>query len=70
MAIENEKQFEETQAWLAVMEKSLAELRQTVLPKNPALYEAMSKQFIYEIEKARGELDQYLGMGQPEAVVR
>lgn len=52
------------------MEKSLAELRQTVLPQNPALYAAMSKQFIYEIEKARGEVDVYLGIGQPEVVVR
>jgi hypothetical protein len=69
MAIENEKQLEETQAWLAVMEKSLAELRQTVLPKNSALYEAMSKQFIYEIEKARSEIDEYLGMCQPEEAV-
>jgi hypothetical protein len=69
MMIENEKQLEETQAWLAVMEKSLAELRQTVLPKNPALYEAMSKQFIHEIEKARDAIDQYLGICQPEAAV-
>jgi len=37
MTIENEKQLEETQNWLAVMEKSLAELRQTVLPENLAL---------------------------------
>jgi hypothetical protein len=70
MAIENEKQFEECQAWLMVMEKSLAELRQTVLLKNPALYQAMSKQFVYEIEKARDEIDQYLGIGidQPDEV--
>jgi hypothetical protein len=68
MTIENEKQLEETQDWLAVMEKSLAELRQTVLPKSPALYEAMSKQFIYEIEKTRREIDQFLGLREPEEV--
>ncbi len=30
----------------------------------------MSKQFIYEIEKARREIDQYLDLCKPEEVVR
>jgi hypothetical protein len=29
----------------------------------------MSKQFIYEIEKARSDIDEYLGMCQPEEAV-
>jgi hypothetical protein len=66
MTIENQKQFEECQARLMTMEKSVAELRQTVLPPNPACYQMMSKQLVHEIEKARNQPDQYLGLNQPD----
>jgi hypothetical protein len=60
MAIQTSLELEASQQWLNLMEQVLEELRQTVLPKNPKLYEVMSERYIEEIVKVRRDINTYL----------
>jgi len=62
MPIRNSLELQASQQWLSGMERILEGLRQTLLPKNPKLYELMSERYVEEIVKVRREIDDYLGI--------
>jgi hypothetical protein len=66
MPIRNSQELAASQQWLNTMERILEELRQTVLPKSPELYQVMSERYVEEIVKVQREINDYLDIKAEE----
>lgn len=61
--IENDQQLVVSQSQLAKLEQELARVRAKLLPGQPREFQLVAEGYVSEIDKIRGEIDDYLHAG-------
>jgi len=64
--IHNNQELEQTREVLRNYEEALIALRSKIVGRNPALFEAMSQDYVRNIKNIRSEIEEYLGIGELE----